>query len=438
MSNAYTSLLLAAIIFTVSACSEPAEVKTTSKPVTSDTVTSAEEIISTAIETPSAETIHLTALVLDAHADIEIPGKPSAYVGTDGLSKVAPDKMQTGGVDAVVMSIAVGPGPRNKEGYAEARAIADGKLSAVLALAADESNNVVIARSAVELVKAHQEGKSALILGFQNARILGEDVSGLDEFYAAGARVFALTHMGHNDFADSSRPIYIAAKSAHEPVEEHGGLSDLGRAAITRINKLGGIVDVSQLSKAATMQVLAMSSAPVIASHSNVRQLTNVSRNLSDEEIDRIGENGGVIHVAPFRGYLFDSTDKELDIKIRAARRAAGIEEDSYYPFELYWEIKDPTIKKTFLTAVSDILGPSSVDDVLNHIDYIVERIGVDHVGIGTDFNHGSGIVGYNDASEALNVTKGLIARGYSQQDIEKIWGANFLRVFKEVGSLAN
>ncbi|MFT5693889.1 MAG: membrane dipeptidase, partial [Oceanicoccus sp.] len=251
-----------------------------------------------------------------------------------------------------------------------------------------------------------------------------------DEFYASGARVFALTHMGHNDFADSSRPIYIAEKGAHEVVEEHGGLSTLGRAAIARINALGGIVDVSQLSKAATLQVLEMSKAPVIASHSNVWQLSNVSRNLSDEEIDRIGENGGVVHVAPFRGYLFDSSNKELDVQIRVARLAAGIEEDYYYPFELYWEIKDAVIKKTFLTAVSDLLGPGSVGDMLNHIDYLVQRIGVDHVGIGTDFNHGSGIVGFDDASEALNVTQGLVDRGYSQEDIAKIWGGNFLRVF--------
>jgi membrane dipeptidase len=244
-----------------------------------------------------------------------------------------------------------------------------------------------------------------------------------------------LTHMGHNDFADSSRPVFSAATGKHEVTQEHGGLSDLGRQAIVRINELGGIVDVSQLSTPATLQVLALSTAPVIASHSNVRQLSDVSRNLSDEEIDRIGEVGGVIHVAPFRGYLFDSTNDELVAAIRQARRAVNISEDYLYPFELYWEIKDPAVQKSFLTAVSDLLGPGSVDDMLNHIDYIVARIGIDHVGIGTDFNHGSGIEGYDDASEALNVTIGLLARGYTAEEIEKIWGGNFLRVFREVAS---
>jgi membrane dipeptidase len=421
MSHSCTSVLLAVTVLTLASCSRPTDESSHTDQTAAETSTSV-----------SAQTIHENALVLDAHADIEIPGKESRYAGADGLSKVAPAKMRAGRVDAVVMAIAVGPGPRNAEGYAQARARADEELATVVAMTEDPANNVVLARSADELVKAHADGKGALILGFQNARILGSDVSALDEFYAAGVRVFALTHMGHNDFADSSRPIYIGDIGAHEPEAEHGGLSELGRAAIKRINELGAVVDVSQLSKTATLQVLALSSAPVIASHSNVRQLSDVSRNLSDEEIDRIGQIGGVIHVAPFRGYLFDSTDKELDAQIRVARRTAGIEEDSYYPFELYWEIDDAEVQQKFLSTVSELLGPGSIDDLLNHVDYVVQRIGIDHVGIGTDFNHGSGIAGFDDASEALNVTAGLLERGYSQQDIEKIWGGNFLRVFRE------
>jgi len=411
-------LLASAALLTMAACGPATKEPNSADPANLD---------ATAV---TAEVIHAHALVLDAHADIEIPGKASRYVGTDGLSKVAPDKMRAGGVDAVVMAVAVGPGPRDADGYAVARALADEKLSAVKALVADPENNLVLARSADELVQAHADSKGALILGLQNARILGTEVSALDDFYAAGVRVFALTHMGHNDFADSSRPIYNSAVGAHEIEAEHGGLSALGRLAIQRINALGGINDISQLSKAAALQVLALSTAPVIASHSNVWHLSNVSRNLTDEEIDLIGKNGGVIHIAPFRGYLFDSSNKELDGLIRVARREAGIEEDYYYPFELYWEIDDEVVQTKFLSTVSELLGPGSMDDVLNHIDYVVQRIGIDHVGIGTDFNHGSGIVGFDDASDALNVTKGLLARGYNQQDIEKIWGGNFVRVF--------
>ena len=378
-----------------------------------------------------AQAIHASALTLDAHADIEIPGKPSSYVGSDGLSKVAPEKMRAGGLDAVVMALAVGPMPRSADGYASAKALAQIKLEAVNALAEDTVNNTVITLSTEELLAAHREGKSALLLGFQNALILGTDVSGIDTLYNSGVRVFALTHMGHNDFADSSRTLFDGDTGTREPNAEHGGLSALGKAAVSKINDLGGIMDISQLSSQAALQAIELSITPVIASHSNVRALTSVSRNLSDEEIDRIGETGGVIHVAPFRGYLYDSSDPDMDTNIRAVRRESGIDEDYLYPFELYWEIDDIAVKKDFLTRISALLGPISLDEMLDHVDYIVKRIGVDHVGIGTDFNHGSGIVGFDDASEALNVTVELLKRGYSEEDIVKIWGGNFIRVWR-------
>jgi len=381
---------------------------------------------------PDAQTVHREALTIDAHADIEIPGQPLSYVGPDGLSQVAPDKMRAGGLDAVVMSIAVGPKPRTAEGFADARKIAEIELAAVQALAADPANNAVIATDPESLLEAIKRGQLGFILGMQNALILGPDVTYIDDLFEAGVRVFALTHMGHNDFADSSRPLFVAATGRREADAEHGGLSELGVAAIRRINALGGIVDISQLSRQAALQVMDLSTAPVIASHSNVQALTSVSRNLSDDEIDRIGATGGVVHVAPFRGYLFDSTNAQLDRAIRNARLTAGIDEDYLYPFELYWEIDDAEVKAAFLTEVRGLLDDIDLDNMLDHVDYIAERVGVDHVGIGTDFNHGSGIEGYADASDALNVTKGLLARGYSEDDVAKIWGGNLLRVWRQ------
>ena len=378
-----------------------------------------------------AAAIHNRALVLDAHADIEVPGNISRYAGADRRSRVEPEKMRQGGVDAVVAAIAVGPGPRDAQGYAEAKATAQAELRAILERTADPHDDIVLVRSAAELIAAKQNGHLAYILGLQNARIFGTDVDAIDEYYNAGVRVFALTHMGHNDFADSSRPVYIGELGRHEPDAEHGGLSDLGKAAIARINALGGIIDISQLSRPAVMQVLEMSTAPIIASHSNVQALSDVRRNLSEEEIDAIGANGGVIHVAGFRGYLFDSNDHQLDAEIRKVRVEAGIEEDYDYPFELYWEIEDPEVQQTFVSAVSNLLGPGSVDDMVRHIDYIVERIGIDHVGVGNDFNHGGGVAGYNDASGALTLTTALVERGYSEEEIRKIWGENFIRVWR-------
>ena len=384
-----------------------------------------------------AQAIHASALTLDAHADIEMPGKPSAYVGADGLSKVAPEKMVVVGLDAVVMSVAVSPGPRTPEGYAAAQKIAAAKLAVVKAMAADTTNNTVLALSPDALISAHEAGQSALVLGFQNALILGTDASAIETFYADGVRLFALTHMGHNAFADSSRPLFDAATGQREATAEHGGLSELGIAAIKKINALGAIVDISQLSKQAALQAIELSTTPVVATHSNARALTQVSRNLSDEELDRIAATGGVVHVAPFRGYLFDTSNPQMDADIRAVRREANIDEDYLYPFELYWEIDDAQVKKTFLTKVSGLLGPISLEDMLNHLDYIAKRIGVDHVGIGTDFNHGSGIPGYEDASESLNVTIGLLKRGYTAEDIKKIWGGNFIRVWREAEAIA-
>lgn len=380
---------------------------------------------------PSIETIHAQALVLDAHADIVLPSTSALYLATDGQSKVAPSKLEAGGVDAVIMAVAVGPGPRTPEGDAAARAIADEKLAAVEALIAGSPETLVLATSADEITTSVENGQTVLILGFQNARAFGGDVDAIDAFYEAGIRVFGFNHIGHNDFSDSSRPVFISELGAYEPAEEHGGLSDLGVAAVARINALGGVIDISQMSKAAALDVLDHSTAPIIATHSNVRTLSNVSRNLSDEEIDRIGETGGVIHIASFGAYLIDLSDEALLAEIDAVRSNAGLPAEYSYPYELYWEIDDEDAKLAFLGSMRAVVGPSSVGQMVDHIDYVVQRIGVDHVGVGTDFNHGGGIGGFVDASEAMNVTAELVARGYSEADIGKIWGGNFLRVLR-------
>ena len=380
-----------------------------------------------------AQALHEQILTFDAHADIEIPGKPSMYVGADGLSKVAVDKMHQGGLDVVAMAVAVGPLPRNEKGFAEARRIADEKLAAVVALTENADQPIQLVKSSDALVAAVGNGQRAIVLSLQNALIFGDDVASIDHFYAQGVRMFALTHMGHNEFADSSRPLFNAETGTREAPAEHGGLSAKGRTAVQRFNELGVVIDISQLSTEAALEVISLSRTPVIASHSNARALTNVSRNLSDAEIRKLAQRGGVIHVAPFAGYLFDSQNPEIDAGIRTLRRKAGIDEDYLYPFELYWEIGDASVKAEFLTGVRGLLGPISLDTMLDHIDHIVALVGVDHVGIGTDFNHGSGIPGYIDASYSLNVTLGLLQRGYSESQIGKIWGGNFLRVWREV-----
>lgn len=380
-----------------------------------------------------AKEIHQRSLVLDTHADIAMPTTSPLYLSTDGKSKIDIEKLKSGGTNAVLMSLAVPPGPRTAKGDAQGRLTMNEQLAFVKNKVNNYPDKLIIAKSSTEVTRAFQANKIAIILGFQNGRALKKDISAIDSFYQEGVRVFGFNHIGHNDFADSSRPFFDGTTGKYEAKKEHGGLSDLGRAALKRINRLGGIVDVSQLSQPATLQAAQLSKAPVIASHSNVRTISNVSRNLSDEEIDLIAKKGGVICVSPFRAYLLDYSDPAFLERIKAVRRNAGISEQYSYPFELYWEIKDPAKKMAFLQAMSGTLGPAYVKDLVRHIDYLVERVGINHVGIGSDFNHGGGIEGYQDAADALNVTLALVKKGYSEKDIQQIWSGNFLRVMKEV-----
>ena len=373
--------------------------------------------------------LHSNAVVIDAHADIALPETSPLYLGADGTSKVTPEKLQAGGVDAVVMSVAAGPKPRTDAGRAAAYAEASAKLAAIQATVEADSETLAIARTADDVRSNSAHGVTSILLGFQNAQSLEDDLTRLDDFYAAGVRVFGLTHMGHNGFADSSRPMFDGETGTYEVEEEHLGLSNIGRAAAERIDQMGGIIDVSQMSKAATLQAIELSETPVIASHSNVKTLSDVTRNLSDEEIDRIGETGGVIHIAAFSAYLVDLSDPIMLAKIRGVRRDAGLPETYSYPYELYWELDDDAEKLTFLTNMRALVGREDVARMVDHIDYVVDRIGINHVGIGTDFNHGGGIVGFAEADSAQSVTAELVARGYTADQIDKIWGGNFLRV---------
>lgn len=379
----------------------------------------------------SAEAVHEASLVLDAHADIVIPSTSKSYQGADGRSKIAPDKLRAGGVDAVVVSAATGPRPRTAAGRAEARAIIDEKLARALEIAR-ATDTITIATFADEILAAKKSGQTAFILGFQNAVALEGKASNLDALYEAGVRVFAFNHIGHNDFSDSSRPIYDGTTKSYEVTEEHGGLSDLGRSAVARINELGGVIDVSQMSKNATLQAATLSKTPVIASHSGARTLSNVTRNLSDEEIDLIGARGGVIHIAVFGAYLVDLSDPALLERIIEVRLRHGLPEAWAYPYELYWELPDKKAQQAFLGEMKATLGTPDLDRLIDHIDYVVKRIGVNHVGIGSDFNHGGGIEGFQEADEAQYVTEALLRRGYPADDIAKIWGDNFIRVMRE------
>lgn len=380
----------------------------------------------------SAEAVHAQCLVLDAHADIVLDPATSLMFGPDGKSLVTVEKLAAGGVGAVVMCVAVDWAPRQPKYDARGRAVADQKLAAIEAMVSESPDALVSAVTADEIVAARAAGKTAVVLGFQNARALEGNVDAVDHFYRAGCRIFALVHMGHNDHCDSSRPIFDTKSGAYEAAEVHGGLSDLGRATIRRINELGAVLDVSQMSKAATLQAIELSTAPVLATHSNVRAMSDVNRNLSDESIDAIAAGRGVVCVSGFGPSLVDASSPEARAGIAEVRARYGLAADYSYPYELYWELDDKKTKHAFQMEIMGVIGAGSVGDMVRHIDYVVDRVGIDHVGIGNDFNHGGGrIGGLADASDSLNITAALLDRGYSAESIAKIWGENVLRVMR-------
>jgi len=371
---------------------------------------------------PTAAGVHAKALVLDGHADVLLPETPRRYYLPGGGSRVDLLHLKAGGVDAVVLAVAVGPGPRDAAGVAAARKEADAKLALIRKLAADNPASVGIARSPGDVEALHAQGKIALIIGFQNARSIGSDVSQLDVFYRAGARVFALNHAGHNAFSDSSRP-------DKEPAAEHKGLSPLGREAVKRLNDLGALIDVSQLSTDALLQTLALSRAPVAATHSNPRALIDNTRNLSDAELDAIKAKGGIVQLTPFSSYLHVATEAER-AKVSAVRVGFGLPA----AYKTAYDDSDtlpPAQREAYLDAASAAAPRATLAEYADHIDYVVKRIGWQHVGIGTDFDHGAGVTGFDSEAEAPNVTAELLKRGYSTDQIDAIWGGNFLRVWR-------
>ena len=377
-----------------------------------------------------AQRVHDAVLVLDGHADVLLPDTPRRYYLPDGGKRTSLERLQQGGVDAIVFSIAVGPGPDTPEGLAKARQDAEAKIEAIRAWLAAAGDQAALAKSADDVERLHGEGKVAVLLGFQNARILGDDLAAFDRFHDEGVVVAALSHAGHNAFSDSSRP------QAGEPVARHGGLSDLGRRAVQRFNDLGVLVDVTQLTPAALAQTLEISRAPVVASHSNARALVDNTRNLGDDELDAIKRNGGVVLVTPFRPYLRKPDDAERarlgDIRAQFGL-APAFAASSYEGAETL----DEETRGKLQDALKLAEPHAGVSDLVDHLDHIARRIGVEHVGIGSDFDHGAGIEGFDSPADARNVTAELLRRGYTEAQVAAIWGGNFLRVLRAAQAAA-
>lgn len=369
------------------------------------------------------DAVHREALVLDGHADVLIASTPRRYYLPDGSSRVSLDKLKAGGVDAVVLSLSVGPGGEDAASVAAAKAEIDAKLAEVQSRVAASGGQLVIARTAEEILQAEKDGKTAVLLSFQNARALGDNPGAIDDLYKEGVRVFAFNHAGHNGWADSSRP------SQGDAAARHGGLSPVGRQAVGRLNDLGVLIDVSQLSRDALLQTLSLTRVPVAATHSNARSLRDHNRSLSDQELDAIKQNGGVVQVTPFNTYIVQ-LDEAVKARIRPVREAFGLSADFNAGNDNYGTLAADK-QQAFLDALAAVQPQANVSDYVDHIEYIADRIGVQHVGIGTDFDHGAGVEGYNSAADARAVTSELLRRGYTPDQVKAIWGGNFLRVLR-------
>jgi microsomal dipeptidase-like Zn-dependent dipeptidase len=383
--------------------------------------------------------IHERALTMDTHDDIsgDFASEKDDESSPENRRQVTLYKMKKGGLDAEFFAVFTGTGERTPDAYDGAYKRAIGLFDAIQRLPQRYPDLVEIATSPADVVRIHNAGKLVACIGMENGYPIGTDIARVKEFYDKGTRYITLTHSGHNQICDSSTP------RDDQPKEEYGGLSEFGKQVVQEMNLLGIMVDVSHTSKKATLAALALSKAPIIASHSGASAVNEHARNLDDETLRAIKKNGGVVQLVSLADYI----KKRLDTPERLAaldivRKEFGIPEGRGDAARKAMQALSQETRTKYREKVRelDTRFPRTlvtVQDMVDHIDHIVSVIGVDHVGIGTDFDGGGGVTGFNDASESMNITIELVRRGYTEEEIDKIWGGNLLRVWKEVERVA-
>jgi len=391
-----------------------------------------------------ARAIHDRVMTLDTHVDIS----PAAfrrdtlnYVTGIARNQVDIPKMEAGGLDAAFLIVYVGQARTiDSATMAAAYASAIEKFEAIHRLTDSLApTRVGLARTADEARRIYASGRKVVFIGIENGFSVGTDLTRIKQFADLGGRYMSLAHNGHSQFSDSNT-------GERDGVWLHNGLSPLGRQAIAELNTWGIMIDISHPSKASMMQTLALTKAPIIASHSGVRALCNHSRNLDDEQLLGMKKNGGVVQLVAFNSYVKcdPARDAERQGAIAALRAQYGVTGTN--PREVSQSVAAlPDDKRNaYLAAQEDITARrypadprATVKDFVDHIDYAVKLIGIDHVGISSDFDGGGGVVGWQNASETFNVTLELVRRGYSDAQIEKIWSGNTMRVLTEVQAVA-
>lgn len=381
-----------------------------------------------------AQELHRRILVFDGHLDIPTGfGGAAAPADGDGPGQFDLVKAAQGGLTAVCLAVHAPLARGTAEGAASGRKAQEARHAAILRMAQAFPDRVAIAHSPEELREIRASGRLAVVIGFQNAAPLEGDLSAIRSWVDRGVRMFGFCFIGNNAFADSARPYPFAGD------HRNGGLSPLGRAAVELLNELGVVIDVSQLSSKALAGVLERSTAPVVASHSGPRGLIDKRRNLTDAEIQAVAAGGGLVNIVGFGPYLVASTEVERD-RLRQLWETYELEgcrtmDDAiFHPDTAGWPDQRFGAFMHEFHEIIDLAQPkASVSHLVDAIDYGVKLVGVDHIGISSDFNHGGGLADWRNAGETHNVTAELLRRGYGEADIAKLWGENFLRTWTEV-----
>ncbi len=376
--------------------------------------------------------IHEKILTVDSH--IDWPSRQILYPDFNPNIRHQPGKidsgqwdivrMQEGGLDVVFMSIFTVQKERNYQGHAQAKAKAIEMIEITKKMAELNSAKVEIALNPEDAYRLEKDNKKAIFMGMENGYPIGKDISNVKFFYDQGIRYITITHSKNNELGDSST----------DKKQEWNGLSPLGEKVVKEMNRLGIMVDISHVHDDTFWDVIKLTQAPIIASHSSARSLENHPRNMSDEMLKAVQENGGVVQVCILDNYIkklpqtperkkaMKTIEKEFMALINGKMSQAEIRDFR----EKYDQINNEYPK-----------NKPTVADVVDHIDYMVKVMGINHVGIGSDLDGGGGVAGMNDVSEMQNITKELVARGYTEEDIQKIWGGNFMRVFTQVQQVA-
>ena len=369
----------------------------------------------------AAQDIHTQCLTLDSHVDTPLLFLRSGYdLGrrhSADSGKVDLVRMQQGGLDAIFFAAYVGQGERSPDVYRKARERIRTLIDAIHQAINQYSDRAAIALGPEQVYRLEKQGKSAILIGIENGYAIGRDIESLDSFYQRGVRYMTLCHSRNNDICDSSTDPDGA---------EHQGLSAFGKKVVDEMNRLGMIIDVSHASDASVYDVCEFSRAPVIASHSCARALRDHPRNLDDDCLTAIAGTGGVIQVCFLTDYLVAEKNPQRHKALaryhqKYADPAGLTESQKQRAREEYAEID-----KRFPPFYAD------VSDLVDHIDHIVAVVGIDHVGIGSDFDGGGHLRDCRDVSEILHITRELLARGYDAESVRKIWGENFLRVYRQ------